>query len=107
MFNIFKKTAVAPSQDIVEKVQDASVGFIDVRSRAEYRSGHADGAKNMPLETIMGRVETLKEFTEVYVICESGGRSAMAVNLLRSQGVAAVNVAGGTSAWRSARLPMA
>lgn len=106
MFNFFKGAGSMSLPDIAEKVQDPSVGFIDVRSKAEYQSGHAEGAKNVPLETILSKAESLKNFTEVYVICQSGGRSAMAVNQLLSEGVNAVNVSGGTSAWRSAGLPM-
>ncbi|MGJ8722629.1 MAG: rhodanese-like domain-containing protein [Salinibacterium amurskyense] len=42
----------------------------------------------------------------MYVICESGGRSAQAVEWLNTQGFDAVNIEGGTSAWRNAGLPV-
>jgi rhodanese-related sulfurtransferase len=41
----------------------------------------------------------------VYLICESGGRSARASELLTAAGYAAVNIDGGTYAWREAGLP--
>jgi rhodanese-related sulfurtransferase len=35
----------------------------------------------------------------VYVICAKGGRSLKAAEFYRAQGIDAVNVAGGTTAW--------
>jgi rhodanese-related sulfurtransferase len=43
----------------------------------------------------------------VYVICAKGGRSYRAAELYRAQGIDAVNVAGGTSAWVDAGQPTA
>lgn len=106
MFNLFKKSPVAPLQDIAGDVLLPSVGFIDVRTKDEYVSGHAKGASSMPLDIVGDRAEELKHYERVYVICQSGGRSARAVDVLESQGVNALNVAGGTIAWRLAGLPM-
>jgi rhodanese-related sulfurtransferase len=106
MFNILNKTPSASPQEIAQKIQNDSVGFIDVRSKMEYDSGHAQGAKNIPLEMVVDHTTGLKKFSEVYVICASGGRSAQAVNNLRSQGVNAINVSGGTMAWQFAGLPI-
>jgi rhodanese-related sulfurtransferase len=81
--------------------------LIDVRTPDEYAAGHVAGAKNIPLDQIESR---LSEFgskdAEVYVICQSGARSARASTTLRSHGFKPVNVAGGTGAWRSAGLPV-
>jgi rhodanese-related sulfurtransferase len=41
----------------------------------------------------------------VYVICARGSRSAKAAQHYRSQGIDAVNVAGGMLAWIDAGLP--
>jgi len=100
------KMPVATPVETAEKIKKSTIGFIDVRSHGEYESGHAVGAQNIPLETLDASVQELKAFEAVYVICQSGGRSAHAVNELVSKGVNAVNVAGGTSAWRFAGLPM-
>lgn len=79
---------------------------IDVREPAEYVSGHAPAAASIPLGELVARVEELDRDETVYVICESGGRSAQAVEWLNTQGFDAVNVEGGTSAWRNAGLPV-
>jgi rhodanese-related sulfurtransferase len=106
MFNFFNKTPSVSPQVTAQKIQEESTRFIDVRSAMEYKSGHALGAKNIPLESIAGHAEELKKFNEVYVICATGGRSAQAVNHLLSQGVNAFNVSGGTLGWQYSGLPM-
>ena len=78
--------------------------LIDVREPDEFAAGHAVGAINIPL----GSVEStaLSDPTApVYVICQAGGRSARAAQTLADQGIDAVNVDGGTSAWVQAGLP--
>jgi rhodanese-related sulfurtransferase len=41
----------------------------------------------------------------VYVICAKGARSLRAAEFYRAQGIDAVNVAGGTTAWVDAGQP--
>jgi len=86
-------------------VEGATV--IDVREPFEYTGGHAPAARNVPLSELVARVTEIPRDERVYVICESGGRSVQATQWLESQGVDAVNVLGGTSAWRSSGLPIA
>jgi rhodanese-related sulfurtransferase len=79
----------------------------DVREPFEYVGGHAPAAVNLPLSEFVDRVAEVPRDETVYIICESGGRSAQATQWLEDQGYRAVNVTGGTSAWRSAGLPVA
>jgi len=83
------------------------IRLIDVREEYEYVSGHAPAAVNLPLSSLVERITEVPRDATVYVICESGSRSAQAVQWLAGQGIDAVNVLGGTSAWRSAGLPLA
>ena len=93
--------------DASQKITGENVAFIDVRSRGEYASGHAKGTVCMPPDSFNeNEVTKLKQFKEVYVICQSGGRSALATKSLKGSGVNAINVSGGTSAWRSSGFPM-
>jgi len=82
------------------------ITLIDVREEHEYITGHAPMAKNVPLSRFVDRVDEVPRDQTVYIICESGGRSAQAVQWLDGQGFDAVNVEGGTAAWRSAGLPI-
>lgn len=81
--------------------------LIDVRSPAEYATGHVPGAKNVPIDEIDGRLAELGTAdAEVYVICQSGGRSARASASLAGKGRHPVNVTGGTAAWKAAGYPV-
>lgn len=72
---------------------------IDVREPDEYASGHVPGARNLPLGELESRLSEIPTGDDVYMICQSGGRSARATEFLATKGVGAVNVEGGTSAW--------
>jgi rhodanese-related sulfurtransferase len=106
MFNFSEKIPALSPQEVAIKVRGNIVGFIDVRTEREYRSGHAKNTKNIPLDVLVGREGELKHFDEVYVICQSGGRSAEAVEHLRAQGINAINVSGGTTMWKLVGLAM-
>jgi rhodanese-related sulfurtransferase len=93
-------------EEASEKVHGDNVAFIDVRSEGEYATGHAQGAKNIPLNNLVNQAESLTGYDAVYLICQSGGRSAMAVQYLAMEGINAINVLGGTNAWQSAGLMM-
>ncbi len=80
--------------------------LIDVREPHEFVAGHAVGAINIPLGTVESAALS-DPAAPVYVICQTGGRSARATQALSAQGVDAVNVEGGTSAWIVAGLPIA
>ena len=60
--------------------------LIDVRSPAEYRAGHIDGAINIPLKDLGRRIEAVPPDREVVLYCSSGHRSAMGVMSLQLEG---------------------
>lgn len=98
------------------RVPDVSVGgagftdgavLIDVREPSEFAQGHARGALNIPQAEIATRIEELPKDKPIYVICQSGARSLKTTQFLRQIGVhEAINLHGGTSAWRQAGLPL-
>ena len=73
--------------------------IIDVREAYEFKNGHIPGAKNLPL----AKVDTYTGKGPVYVICQSGARSASATKRLTKMGVDAINVKGGMNMWKGAR----
>lgn len=83
------------------------VAVFDVRQPDEYEEGHVPGAVLIPLGDVPDRVGEFPAEGTVYVVCRSGGRSASAVEFLRSAGIDAVNVEGGTMAWIEAGHPVA
>ena len=84
------------------------VTLIDVRSPAEFASGHALGARNLPLDRL-DATALAKEprLGPLYVICQGGTRSRKACEQLAAAGLTdLVDVAGGTNAWQAAGLPV-
>ena len=79
---------------------------VDVREAREYRPGHVPGAQNVPLSVLPVRMPELPKDRPVYVICQSGGRSAQPTALMRAVGIDARSVAGGTGAWIEAGRPV-
>lgn len=79
---------------------------VDVRQPAEYVTGHVPGARLMPLDTVLARAGELPTDRPVYVICASGNRSRTAADRLRSRGVDARSVTGGTGGWVGAGRPL-
>lgn len=76
--------------------------IIDVREPMEYRSGHVPGAELIPLGQLADKLSRVPTDGAVYVICASGNRSMAATERLRTAGIEAYSVAGGTSAWATA-----
>jgi rhodanese-related sulfurtransferase len=89
----------------------AGAPLVDVREPDEFAHIHASGARLVPLNTMPEHLQDWQDhlLTEgqppVYVICLSGGRSHAAAAWMISQGINAVNIAGGTQAWVAAQLP--
>jgi phage shock protein E len=62
--------------------------IIDVRTIAEFNSGHAPGSINIPLSEIAAIVEEIKNMNQrIILCCASGNRSGQATNFLKSYGV--------------------
>lgn len=95
----------ASVNETIEVLKDKNVQLIDVRTIAEYKSGHAKNAKNFPLDNLENSIAKLDKNKPVYVICQSGMRSLRGASMLEQAGFSEVyNVSGGTSAWMSAGL---
>ncbi|GGH40495.1 sulfurtransferase [Mangrovimonas yunxiaonensis] len=72
--------------------------ILDVRTLEEYRNGHINGSKHIPLDELNRRVEELKRIDKPLIVCcASGVRSAKAAKFLTLNNLDAINGGG----WKS------
>lgn len=84
------------SADFKELV-DKGAQIIDVRSPAEYSSGHIKGSLNIPLDKLSTNLNKIKKDVPIITCCASGGRSSSAKGLLERNGYQEVYNGG---SWR-------
>jgi hydroxyacylglutathione hydrolase len=78
---------------------------VDVRSDAEWESGHLAGATHIPLGQLSARTADVPRDRPLVTQCQSGARSSIAASLLRKHGFSDVsNLAGGIQAWKDAGM---
>ena len=68
--------------------------LLDTRTVGEFRRGHIDGFRNIPVDELRERIGELEAGKPVYVICQSGLRSYIATRILMGYGFEAYNFAG-------------
>jgi adenylyltransferase/sulfurtransferase len=89
-------------RDMKRALADPKLGIrvIDVREPGEQAMARIPGVPLFPLSTLGQRFQELDPSQTYYIHCRSGGRSLMAVRLLRGQGFQHVkSVKGGILAW--------
>jgi len=83
--------------------------LLDVRTPPEYQSGHIEEALNIPLQSLQaGPVQGLPadRSQPIVTICQSGRRSAAALQILRSLGYTRVQNVGGMQQWLGEGRPL-
>lgn len=88
--------------EFYQKVQREELAIVDVRETDEFAFGHIPNATNAPLSEFNLHLDSFQPDKEYYIICQSGGRSAMASEFLGNNGYTVTNVLGGMSAWKGA-----
>ena len=83
--------------------------LLDVRTQAEYDSGHILNAINISHEQILEDPELLAEYkdSQMVVLCRSGGRAGKVIQLLESIGFEdIIDIDGDMLAWSEAGYRM-
>lgn len=96
MFGRLKRIQSISTKELQSKMDQEFI-LLDVRTPAEYRSGHIRKAKNVPLAKI--NEYTKQQEKTLYVICQSGMRSKKAARMLQKKGYEPVNIRGGMNQW--------
>lgn len=82
-------------EDLQELPRDGSVELVDMREPEEYKNGHAEGFRNIPVDQLRERMAEIDKNKPVYAMCQSGLRSYIAARILAGNGYDAFNFAGG------------
>ena len=69
--------------------------ILDVREPFELAVENVEGAVNIPLGQLRGRLDELPKDQTIQVVCRSGQRAYYATRMLLQQGFDARNVSGG------------
>jgi len=77
--------------DLAQVLHHRPVVVLDVRREAEWYEGHLEGALNIPLHELLGRVDEVPA-GEVWVHCAGGYRASIAASILVSQATRVVSV---------------
>lgn len=78
------------------------VTIIDVRTPAEYRSGHLKNAQNINIQSsdFKAKMEYFDKEKPIYIYCRSGARSANAGKILEEMGFTEIyDLKGGILSW--------
>jgi rhodanese-related sulfurtransferase len=99
----FSDISAADAEKILSGENRAVV--IDVRTPSEYQAGHIEGSRLIPVDEIEERsAEVPRDADPILVVCQGGGRSAAACEILSSKGfVNLVNIYDGMGAWPGKR----
>ena len=91
MLNFLKKLFTKDNSAIIAAMEKGAV-IVDVRNPNEFRQGHIQGSKNIPVNEIRSKLEMIRKWNKpVITVCLSGGRSAVAKSVLASAGIEVYN----------------
>lgn len=89
------------------EVASSHARILDVRDPNEFAQGHIDGSINLPLRSLVAKLDALPSREPLVVVCDTGHRSAIGMAVLRMLSYAHVSsLDGGIDGWRDAGLPL-
>jgi len=98
MFDAIKTLFGLEKTDYTDLVKNGAL-ILDVRSQAEFKTGHIKGAINIPVNQLQQNLGKLKDKNQnIITCCASGMRSASAKAILKNSGYPNVHNGGG---WTS------
>ena len=71
---------------IIFSLPGISLTIIDVRTEAEWKTGHLDGAIHIEWQDILQLSSKISKDEEIYLYCRSGNRSGKATKILTDAG---------------------
>ncbi len=99
VFDMFRRKDINEGVNTFRNTPNAML--IDVREMDEYRSGHIEDARPVPLSTLQNITNVAPDkSTPLFVYCLTGVRSGQATAMLNNMGYEAVNDIGGISSYQ-------
>ncbi len=94
--------------ELLSRMQEASITVLDVRPAQEFAAGHLPGAINIPLEDLPRRQGELPANAEIAAYCRGPYcvLSVQAVAALRLHGLHARRLGSGYDDWQAAGMPV-
>jgi rhodanese-related sulfurtransferase len=89
--------SISPKQAITLIENDNNITLLDVRTPAEFKSGHLRNATLIPLDKLETNLSKLAPYKnkKILVYCRSGNRSVAASRILEGHGFQPVNIKNG------------
>lgn len=92
--------------DFVKRFRESAPPVVDVRKETEFKTGHIDGAANIPLDFINDHLAEIPKTGELYVHCAGGYRSMIAASILKARGWEnVIDIGGGFGAISKTDVP--
>ena len=95
--------------EFAQKIADPAVVILDVRTPAEFASGHIAGAVNVDFESgsFDQDIQKLENSKTYAVYCRSGNRSGQATSIMAKDGFGSIfNLNGGVLDWAALGQPL-
>ena len=94
--------------ELVRLMNSEQAVVVDVRSAAEFESGHIHGALNIPHQKLASRMAELEKYRDktIVVVDKIGQHSGRAGKSLSSNEFTVCRLSGGISEWQGSSLPL-
>jgi CoA-disulfide reductase len=86
----------------VASIDPAKSVLVDVRTKTEFNLGTIEGAVNIPVDDLRGRLGELPEDKEILIFCQVGLRGYVACRMLMQKGFNVRNLSGGYKTYQLA-----
>lgn len=105
-----KKLTSISAPELMRLIEsDQAPMIIDVRSSREYKSGHIQGAVNIPFRSNFAKIEEIMADPKrlIVVYCASGPRASWAQRKMRKAGLEnVILLTGHISKWKKLKFPL-
>ena len=102
---VAKNLSPTEAYQLLSERQD--VFLLDVRTAGEFREVRLDGAKLIPIDQLLRRMQEVPRNRPILVYCAVGSRSSQVVGYMARTGFPEVyNLYGGIYAWGKKGLPV-